>query len=403
MIVKPPSNPPFGATSDANTPSFATELGALIADPIIKNAARNCGWDLRTIRRWLKGTRPRRDMLARFINDLTSVDVLTSYQRVKLLKAYTEQFEGPSLNSEWDSVKYIEHDIFERMVPPTVPAQSGPGPAFRPTASGFDIEGHPPPDEERSDPIQVSLHRRLQLHAHRLQASIVTINNTHTALAEEFQDYCQFLSADLVSLDVASLWSVGTGLAEQLLASTASGPGVLTPDLEPGILGEFYALIRDHTAFIQGFSVGRELQERVVRVREAAQANPNLQAQSEAILRPMTSIPRLLAEKARRMVEALTRALATTPSAAFDLLASSTDVGRNSIVAFARVLTPIIVAADASNIALLLAGHEHAEVMQAAVIYFRDNLPHVMALFAQDQEIANWLAWLIKKLHDLEI
>ncbi|WP_428530767.1 hypothetical protein [Rhodopila sp.] len=116
----------------------------------------------------------------------------------------------------------------------------------------------------------------------------------------------------------------------------ASGPSVLTPELEPGIVAAFKSLMVDHTAFIMGFADGRELHERVIRAREAAAANPDLQSQSNSVLHPMTSIPRLLAERARRMVQALTRALAATPSAAFDLLASSTDVARNSIVAFAR-------------------------------------------------------------------
>jgi hypothetical protein len=285
----------------------------------------------------------------------------------------------------------------------TAPVQSGPGPTLRPTRSGFDIEGHPPPEIERLDAVQIALHRRLQVEVYRLRSAILPLDNTHRALADEFNDYCQFLSADLTSLDVASLWSVGTALADQIRASTSAGPNVLTPELEPGVLAQFETLIRDHTAFIQGFAVGRELHERVVRVREAAQANPDLQSKSESVLRPMTSVPRLLADKARHMIDALSRALAAAPSAAFDLLASSSDVARNSIVAFGRVLHPVLLGAEATDLALLVAGHEHAEVLQAAVIYLRDNMPHVLALFALDPQIANWLAWVAQRLHDLDI
>jgi hypothetical protein len=117
----------------------------------------------------------------------------------------------------------------------------------------------------------------------------------------------------------------------------------------------------------------------------------------------MASVPRLLADKARHMVQALTRALSSTPSAAFDLLASSGEVARNSIVAFARVLHPILLGAEATNIALLFAGQEHAEVLQAAIIYLRDNGTHVAALFANDPQIMDWVAWVMQKLRDIEV
>jgi hypothetical protein len=66
-------------------------------------------------------------------------------------------------------------------------------------------------------------------------------------------------------------------------------------------------------------------------------------------------------------------------------------------------LRPSDAIAEATNIALIFAGQEHTEVLQAAVIYLRDNIPHVVALFAQDPQIAPWLAWMAHKLHDLEI
>jgi hypothetical protein len=93
------------------------------------------------------------------------------------------------------------------------------------------------------------------------------------------------------------------------------------------------------------------------------------------------------------MVEARTRALASAPHAAYDLLASSSEVARNSVVAFARVLHPVLIVGGATNLALLFAGQEHAEVLQAAVICFRDNMPQVAALFANDPQLVEWLAW----------
>jgi hypothetical protein len=113
--------------------------------------------------------------------------------------------------------------------PPAAPAQSGPGPSLRPTSAGFDIEAHPPPDAERSASGQFALHRRLKRHAERLQSAIVRISSTHSLLADEFGDHTLFLFGDLADLDVASLWSIGTGLSEQVSALTLAGPGVMTP------------------------------------------------------------------------------------------------------------------------------------------------------------------------------
>ena len=220
-------------------------------------------------------------------------------------------------------------------------------------------------------------------------------------LAAEFDDYCKFLPANLADLDVTSLWSVGTGIAGHVLRLDQAGDTAMVPALEPDITAELRGLIRDHTAFILGFATGRELHERIIKSREAAHDNPDMQAQAQAVLRPMASVPHLLVNKARVLVEALVKALGATKSATFDLLASSSDMTRNSIVAFARVLHPILLVGEGANLVLLLAGYENPEVLHAAVIYLRDNMPTVVTLFAHDPQIVDWLGWVVSRLHDL--
>jgi hypothetical protein len=371
-----------------------------------------------TLVSWMKGSKPRQLTFGYFISAASKIadpdEIKTlevAYRRLSAWRGTPTRglttVPGKVIFQIGDrsfSTDKIPKTVQISNVPkPTPPRQSGPGPRLRPTNAGFDIQGRAPPNSERTNPGQVALHNRLKRHATRLESAIARISNTHKLLADEFNDYALFLSTDLADLDVASLWSVGTGLSEQVSAQTQAGQGVMTPELEPDILAEFRGLLMDHTAFIQGFAAGRELHERVLRTREAAQANPNLQAQSASVLCPMTSIPKLLAVKARHMVEALSRALASAPHAAFDLLASSGEVARNSIVAFARVLHPMLIVGEATNLALLFAGQEHAEVLQAAVIYLRDNMPHVAALFANDPQLAEWLAWMVQKVRDLEI
>jgi hypothetical protein len=386
--------------SSDNPPSFAKVLDEILVRYSMGPArlAERTGVPVGTIRRWLTGARPVRHRFEPFVDALDKFVDGVYIQNLK--DTYHGTIQGFTVVNVDRVIKGFTN---APKPPPSTPTQSGPGPGFRPTSAGFDVEVNPPPDAERANPVQISLHRRLQRHIERLRSAVFRIENEHRMLAAEFADYTVFLSADLADLDVTSLWSVGTGLSEQVTAIVSAGPNVIAPEIEPDVLAEFRGLLRDHTAFVNGFAVGRELHERVIRGREAAEDNPKLQVESASVLNPMTAIPRLLAEKAKRMVQALTRALAATPTAAFDLLASSTDVARNSIVAFARLLHPILVASETTNLALLIAGQEHPEVLQAAVVYFRDNIVHVMALYANDQQIADWLSWMALKLHDLEI
>jgi hypothetical protein len=34
--------------------------------------------------------------------------------------------------------------------------------------------------------------------------------------------------------------------------------------------------------------------------------------------------------------------------------------------------------------------------------YLRDNMPHVMGLYANEPQIANWLMWMMQKIYDIE-
>jgi hypothetical protein len=58
---------------------------------------------------------------------------------------------------------------------------------------------------------------------------------------------------------------------------------------------------------------------------------------------------------------------------------------------------------ETATLALTFAGYEHAEVLHAAAIYLHDNGAHVAALFANDQEIMNWVVWVMQKLRNIEI
>ncbi len=174
----------------------------------------------------------------------------------------------------------------------------------------------------------------------------------------------------------------------------------MTPELEPDFVARLRTLMTTHTAFILGFPEGQELLERVLKGREAAQADPQLQDKTEAVLKPMEGRPNLLAVKAVRIVRALLRGFTAAPTAAFDLITSSTEMARNSVYAFIKVLHPILIVGESATFILGLAGYENAEVLKAAATFIYEHHESVAALFANDPQVAEWLAWALQRMRD---
>jgi hypothetical protein len=59
------------------------------------------------------------------------------------------------------------------------------------------------------------------------------MSNTHPPLATEFADYATFVGQALSEVDVASLWSASTGLAEFVRALDVVPHGTMIEPLEP--------------------------------------------------------------------------------------------------------------------------------------------------------------------------
>ncbi len=285
--------------------------------------------------------------------------------------------------------------------PPPLPTQISPSPTLTPTSSGFEVQPTSISEQARSNLGQIALHTRLRRLIIRLQTSIAGIRNSHGALAEEFEDYCTFLAEDITTLDITSLWCVGSGLNALVKALNQTGANVMTPELEPEILARFQMIINDHTAFIIGFPEGKELHERVLRGREAAEANPSLPEIISSVLSPMENKQRLLAAKARKIVSSLLRGLHVKISVGFDLLTSSSDVARNSIYAFIKFLHPIFIINEAVSIAAILAGAGQTDIISTTAMFLRENRESIAALFINDPQVTDWLVWAIRRINDI--
>jgi hypothetical protein len=277
------------------------------------------------------------------------------------------------------------------------PPGLGPGSVFVATPEGFDLAPRPLPQAEREDATQQALHTRLVRRIARLQAQIDRIRNTHPTLAAEFDDYTAFVTADLDDLDVASLWSAGAGLDEFARALDAPVSGAMTEPLEPEVMAELRALVRDHTAFIMGFSEGRVLTTRAQALHDVDRKPSELAATVAGVLRSMLALPRLLAEHARHLVQSLNRALDDLPFQTLSVISGGYETGRNGLIAIVRAIHPLLILAGAADIARILAGDAQADTLRTALIYLRDNENTILALAASDRQMAEWLAWSIAR------
>ncbi len=279
--------------------------------------------------------------------------------------------------------------------PPPPAPEPGPGPLFVPTAAGFDLQPRLPEEAERTDPTQIALHAQLRKRVARLQSSMRGIGNTHPVLAAEFADYAVFVARDLAELDVASLWSAGSGLATFIAAlDDPRGAGGMTEPLEPGPLALLRSLLNDHTAFIFGFARGRALAQRAATLHQIDEPPEQRRAATAALLNQMLLARDLLTGKARPLVHALTRAFDELNATALPLMSSGWEAGRNALIGFGRHgmhrLEQVGLVVD---LALIFTGVEHPETLHTAAAFLRDNAQAIAAFAASDPTLRDWLAW----------
>ncbi len=288
---------------------------------------------------------------------------------------------------------------------PSLPPE-GPGPAFTPTPSGFEIVPTPPTKGEREDSTQISLHGQLRRRIERAARVMPRIQNTHKALFDEFNDYAIFADENLATLDVPSLWSAGAALNDMV---EAFGRLDLAPNnnmserLEPDILSQLRSLLRDHTTFIMGFEQGQELAARAAALRALDVRVGDLAARSRGIFVPMLRTRFLLATNAQTLVQSIDRTLDVVDEKTTALVGAAVAVGTRSIIAFGRAVAPLVAPAvvvsslTGVNLSTLM-GDANGEAIRAAATYLAQNANALSAFASHDAQLKLWLDWLISEI-----
>lgn len=300
--------------------------------------------------------------------------------------------------------------------PPPEP-DPGPGPVLAVTPRGFETVATPPTLSERTDPMQISLHQAVLRRIRRLDPEIVRVLNTHRLLHAEYVDYASFVSNDLADVDVPTIWSTGAALVDMIgklegryERATASGRIADLDELpDETILANLTQLARDHAAFVMGFAQARDLAARAATLRQLG-GNPEEQRRrAKAVLAPMLSAAGLLAERARRMVGMIDRALDASDEKTIMVLGAATAMATRSVVSFGRAVSPLLppalavsyVVGSPLDVGMKLSGDPNWESLRAAMLYLRDNADALASFANHDPVMRRWLEWLIDqiKLH----
>jgi hypothetical protein len=286
---------------------------------------------------------------------------------------------------------------------PTAPPAAGPGPHLQATPSGFEIIPKLPEGSERDSPVQISLHTQLKRRVERLNEAMGRAQNTHKQLFAEYMDYTEFVSKDLASIDIASLWSAGAALNDMVEALAQVDTAAMAEQLEPDVASQLRSLLRDHMTFIMGFAQGQELAARAAALRLLEVEPAELGRRAKAVFSPMLSASSLLAKRATILIRMLDRALDRTDDQTLALVTASVSAATRSIVAFGRAVAPV--AAGTAIVASLtgvnlgtLTGDPNAETLRAALFYMRENANALAAFASHDAQLKVWLDWLISEI-----
>ena len=283
-----------------------------------------------------------------------------------------------------------------QLVPPEPPLE--PGPLLRVTERGLEIIPQPM-GEDFDEDLQKALHGRLQRLLPTLEEVTHRAANAHPVLDLVISEYSDLIAVPFDQLDIASLWSVGTGLLAFREAFTNQARGTITEPLEPSHLALLQQTAEIHGEFILGFPKGRELTDRA----DHAQLSPEIIARitppAHNILAGLASASNFVELRTRKFLHVADASFLAHGWQAARIGHATYVIIRNSVIALGKFLFATSIAcAGLLGEPILPALNLDAHTKQVILEFLVHNAQDVLSFVEPFPELRNWIAFLIDHL-----
>ena len=286
-------------------------------------------------------------------------------------------------------------------LPPTPEVEAGP--TFQIGANGLSLEAPAPPGD--FDPtLQSALQERLKRLCPNLVEATRRVGNTHPGLMAVIAEYAELVSQPLETLDVTSLWAVGTGLLANRDAFARLGQtSGMTEPLEPDHFALLQQVAEIHGAFILGFARGRELTDRADHSRLSADVLAAILPEARYLLDRWRRSKAMVEERTRNFFGAIEEAAIGPSWQAARAGYSVYAVTRNALIVVGKLLmhSHKIASTFVGGTALTAIGTTiDPGLVQTRlwIQFFLEQSQTILAFSAPFPELEVWLASMIDEL-----
>jgi hypothetical protein len=285
-----------------------------------------------------------------------------------------------------------------KSVPPT-PATE-PGPILEVGEKGL-VLAAPTPLGEFDAAVQSALQDRLKRLCPNLLEATRRVGNAHPGLMAVVSEYADLVAQPLASLDITSLWAVGTGLlANREAFARPPQAGGMTEPLEADHLALLQQVAAIHGAFILGFARGRELTDRADHSRLTPEILAAILPAARELLERWRHAKTMVEERTRKFFDAIENATIgpswQTARAGYSVYV----VTRNSLIAVGKLLLLVNALAATVVPAAVVAGLDPnlAEQVRLWVAFTLEQSQTILSFSESFPELNVWWASIIDAL-----
>ncbi len=307
-------------------------------------------------------------------------------------------------NEIWEEGPAVVNAHIKRLIAEhTPPSQPSPEPGLRIEVTDRGLEAVPQQiGSDFDEALQRALHGQLQRLFPLLKESTHRVANAHPVLDLVTSEYSELVAVPFDSLDVASLWAVGTGLLALSDTFTTPPPRMMSQPLEPGHLAQLQQAAQIHGAFILGFPLGRELTTRADQARLSRKTLAEIGPHAHHILDRLRHAVRFVEARTREFITAVDECLIELGWEGTRTGYAGYAVTKNILIALGQVLTRAEAALSSFGGGIALNVVDPGYVYTSQIIAFvLENVQPILAFAAPFPELKHWLIFLIDHI-DME-